>query len=76
MLLACFAADVTLKRAGTAFPASVAVLVLLFLCLLLSERLLGTRKTAQAVAVINIPVRYLWGPPFSGGENCREQPPN
>ena len=41
------------------FPASVALLVLLFGFLILSESILGEKKTKAIVRVIDVPVRYV-----------------
>ncbi len=56
ILLACFAVDGLLKLGKVSFPASVAVLILLFFGLLLLEWVIGSRKTGRIVAVIEIPV--------------------
>lgn len=54
-LAACYGVDRLLALGGVSFPASVACLVLLFLSLLLSELVLGNRKTKTLVQAINVP---------------------
>lgn len=61
MLAFCFAVHVGLRAAGVSFPSSVACLVLLFAVLLLSEMVLGARKTKLVVDLIDVPVSCaLW----------------
>ena len=55
-LLACFGVDVLLKLGGVVFPASVACLVILFLALLLADRLFGEHRLRRVVAVLEVPV--------------------
>lgn len=55
ILSACYGVDKLLALGGVSFPASVACLVLLFLSLLLSELVLGNRKTKALVQAINVP---------------------
>ncbi|CAK7210462.1 hypothetical protein SEUCBS140593_000832 [Sporothrix eucalyptigena] len=55
ILAACFVVNQLLNLGGISFPASVACLVLLFLSLLLSEVVLGNRKTKALVRAINVP---------------------
>lgn len=56
VLAVCFGADKLFRLGSLPFPASVACLVVLFLGLLLSERLLGEHRTRRAVVLIEIPV--------------------
>ncbi|KAI1505127.1 LrgB-like family-domain-containing protein [Biscogniauxia marginata] len=58
MLLACFGVDRLLQLGSVSFPASVACLLVLFLALLLSERVLGEHRTRRIVAVIEIPAGW------------------
>ncbi|KAI1636046.1 LrgB-like family-domain-containing protein [Biscogniauxia mediterranea] len=58
MLLACFGVDRLLQLGSVSFPASVACLVVLFLALLLSERVLGEHRTRRIVAVIEVPASW------------------
>lgn len=51
--------DVLLKLGQVPFPSSVAVLILLFFGLLLSEWLLGNRRTRRAVTLLDVPVSTL-----------------
>ncbi|OAA53840.1 LrgB-like protein [Niveomyces insectorum RCEF 264] len=55
LLAACFGVHRLLSLGGVAFPASVACLILLFLALLLCERVLGDRRTKKLVQMINVP---------------------
>ncbi|KAG7141033.1 Plastidal glycolate/glycerate translocator 1 like protein [Verticillium longisporum] len=54
----CFAVHVGLRAAGVSFPSSVACLVLLFAVLLLSEMVLGARKTKLVVDLIDVPAGW------------------
>ncbi|KAM0324901.1 hypothetical protein ACHAQA_007867 [Verticillium albo-atrum] len=58
MLAFCFAVHVGLRAAGVSFPSSVACLILLFLALLLSELVLGARRTRAIVDLIDIPAGW------------------
>ncbi|KAI5922960.1 LrgB-like family-domain-containing protein [Camillea tinctor] len=58
MLAACFGVDKLLQLGSVSFPASVACLVVLFLALLLSERVLGKNRTQRFVAVIEVPASW------------------
>lgn len=55
ILAACYGVHKLLSLGGVSFPASVACLVLLFFGLLLSELVLGSRKTKALVRIINVP---------------------
>lgn len=56
VLLACWGADSLIGLSPVSFPASVALLIVLFFALILSESLLGDKKTKAIVRVIDIPV--------------------
>ncbi|KAH7029214.1 LrgB-like family-domain-containing protein [Microdochium trichocladiopsis] len=58
VLAVCFAFDKLFRLGSLPFPASVAVLIVLFLGLLLSEWLVGEHRTRRAVALIEVP--GLW----------------
>ncbi|KAM0277089.1 hypothetical protein ACHAQH_006097 [Verticillium albo-atrum] len=58
MLAFCFAVHVGLRAAGVSFPSSVACLVLLFATLLLSELILGVRRTRTLVDLIDVPAGW------------------
>ncbi|ROT38392.1 hypothetical protein SODALDRAFT_332962 [Sodiomyces alkalinus F11] len=53
-----FAVHTALDSTGILFPASVACLILLFLALLLSERLLGGHRTRAIVNLIDVPAGW------------------
>ncbi|KAK6088097.1 hypothetical protein SCUP234_01163 [Seiridium cupressi] len=55
MLAACFGVDKLLAIGGVSFPASVACLIVLFLALLLSERVFGEHRTRRFVGYVDIP---------------------
>ncbi|KAI5841023.1 LrgB-like family-domain-containing protein [Morchella snyderi] len=56
ILLACWGVDTALRRAGAAFPASVACMGLLFAALVGCEAVLGERRTRGVVRVVDVPV--------------------
>jgi len=56
ILLACFGIDSLIGLSSVSFPASVAVLILLFLSLILLDFVLGDRKTRSVVNMIDVPV--------------------
>lgn len=56
ILSACHGVNSLIGLSGVSFPASVAVLVLLFVGLTLSEFVIGDRKTKALVKIIDIPV--------------------
>ncbi|SPO06405.1 uncharacterized protein DNG_09094 [Cephalotrichum gorgonifer] len=58
ILASCFAVHTGLSSAGVTFPASVACLILLFLALLLSERVLGYHRTRIIVDQIDVPAGW------------------
>jgi purine-cytosine permease-like protein len=57
-LLACFGVNSLIGLSSVSFPASVALLVVLFFALILCDVVLGERKTKVLVSVIDIPVRW------------------
>lgn len=59
VLAVCFATDKLFRLGSLPFPASVAVLIVLFFGLLLSEWLLGEHRTRRFVGVVEIPVCVL-----------------
>jgi len=59
--LACFGVNSLIGLSSVSFPASVAVLVLLFVGLSLIELILGDRKTRALVKFIDIPVSLCPG---------------
>jgi hypothetical protein len=56
ILLACFGVNSIIGLSSVSFPASVALLVVLFLGLMICNIILGERKTKALVNIINIPV--------------------
>ena len=59
VLAACWGVDRLIGLSPVSFPASVALLILLFFGLLGSQALLGDRKTRRIVAVIDVPVGMM-----------------
>lgn len=56
ILLACFGVHSLIGLGSVSFPASVALLVTLFLSLVLCSTVIGDRRTRALVNVIDIPV--------------------
>lgn len=56
ILLVCFAVDSLIGLSSVSFPASVAVMILLFAGLILLELVAGERRTRKVVAIIDVPV--------------------
>lgn len=56
ILLACFGVDALIRLSSISFPASVALLLVLFFALTLSHAVLGDRRTRALVSVIDVPV--------------------
>lgn len=56
MLLACFGVNALIGLSSVSFPASVALLVVLFFGLMICDWILGDRKTRALVNVIDVPV--------------------
>jgi hypothetical protein len=63
ILLACFGVNSLIGLSSVSFPASVALLVVLFFSLMVCDWIVGDRKTRALVNVIDVPVssayRYL-----------------
>ncbi|RDL38166.1 uncharacterized protein BP5553_05599 [Venustampulla echinocandica] len=63
ILLACFGVDSLIHLSSVSFPASVALLIILFFGLMICDTVLGDRKTRALVNVIDIPagwaLRYI-----------------
>ena len=58
VLLACWGVDSLIGLSSVSFPASVALLIVLFFALILCESVLGNQRTKKIVQVIDIPVSY------------------
>lgn len=58
VLLACWGVDSLIGLSSVSFPASVALLIVLFFALILCESILGNQRTKKIVQVIDIPVSY------------------
>ena len=58
VLLACWGVDCLIGLSSVSFPASVALLILLFFALIICEVTIGDRKTRKIVNVIDIPVSF------------------
>ena len=56
VLVACWGVDSLIGLSSVSFPASVALLVVLFFALILCESILGNQRTKKIVQVIDIPV--------------------
>jgi len=56
ILLACWAVDSLIRLSYVSFPASVALLILLFFGLILGETTLGDKRTKRIVQIIDVPV--------------------
>lgn len=56
ILLACWGVDSLIGLSSVSFPASVALLLVLFFALIICETFLGDRRTKKLVHVIDIPV--------------------
>lgn len=56
ILVACFGVDTFFKHFGVSFPASVACMLLLFAGLWISDLVIGSHRTRQAVAAIDVSV--------------------
>ena len=59
VLLACWGVNSLIGLSSVSFPASVALLIVLFFALIICEAVLGDRKTKKLVHVIDTPVRFL-----------------
>lgn len=58
VLLACWGVDSLVGLSSVSFPASVALLIVLFFALVICRTILGDRKTSKFVHVIDIPVSF------------------
>ena len=58
VLLACWGVDSLIGLSSVSFPASVALLIVLFFALIFCESMLGNQRTKKIVQVIDIPVSY------------------
>jgi purine-cytosine permease-like protein len=56
ILLACFGVNSLIGLSSVSFPASVALLVMLFFSLMICDWIVGDRKTRALVNVIDVPV--------------------
>ena len=56
VLLACWGVDSLIGLSSVSFPASVALLIILFFALNVCEATLGDRKTKKLVRLVDIPV--------------------
>ncbi len=56
VLLTCWGVDSLIGLSSVSFPASVALLIVLFFALILCESILGNQRTKKIVQVIDIPV--------------------
>ena len=59
VLLACWGVDSLIGLSSVSFPASVALLIVLFFALIICETILGDRRTKKSVHVIDIPVSFI-----------------
>lgn len=58
ILLACFGVSSLIALSSISFPASVMCMLLLFFGLMLSDLVVGERRTREFVRVIDVPVRF------------------
>ena len=58
VLLACWGVDSLIGLSSVSFPASVALLIVLFFALILCESIVGNQRTKKIVQVVDIPVSY------------------
>jgi hypothetical protein len=56
ILLACFGVNSLIGLSSVGFPASVAVLIVLFFALIIIDLIVGDRKTRALVSIIDVPV--------------------
>ena len=59
VLFACWGVNSLIGLSSVSFPASVALLLILFLLLILSERFLGNKRTSSIVRIVEIPVSSI-----------------
>ncbi|KAL3425018.1 Plastidal glycolate/glycerate translocator 1, chloroplastic [Phlyctema vagabunda] len=58
ILLACFGVDSLIGLSSVSFPASVACMILLFFALIISDVVVGARRTNALVKIIDIPAGF------------------
>ncbi|KAL2047148.1 hypothetical protein N7G274_001167 [Stereocaulon virgatum] len=58
VLLACWGVDSLIGLSSVSFPASVALLILLFFALILCECTLGSQRTKKIVQIVDIPAGF------------------
>ena len=56
ILLACFGVNSLIGLSSVGFPASVAVLIVLFFALIIVDLIIGDRKARALVGIIDVPV--------------------
>jgi hypothetical protein len=56
ILLTCFGVNSLIGLSSVGFPASVAVLIVLFFALIIIDLIVGDRKTRALVSIIDVPV--------------------
>jgi hypothetical protein len=56
ILLACFGVNSLIGLSSVGFPASVAVLIVLFFALIIIDLIIGDRRTRALVGIIDVPV--------------------
>jgi hypothetical protein len=56
ILLTCFGVNSLIGLSSVGFPASVAVLIVLFFALIIIDLIIGDRKTRALVGLIDVPV--------------------
>jgi hypothetical protein len=59
ILLACFGINSLIGLSTVSFPASVAVLVVLFFALIIIEVFIGDRKARALLSIIDVPVSFV-----------------
>jgi len=59
ILLACFGVNSLISLSSVSFPASVALLVVLFFSLMICDCIVGDRKTRALVNVIDVSVSFI-----------------
>lgn len=57
ILLACFGVSSLIGLSSVTFPASVALLLVLFFALIICDLVIGSKRTAAIVKLIDIPVQ-------------------
>ena len=59
ILLCCWGVDSLISLSSVSFPASVALLITLFLALILSQTIIGDKKTKVFVSFFDVPVSWV-----------------